>query len=716
MELNNPREYSLAELFATEKRKIIIPDFQRDYCWGDSTHGEKHDANIVGNFLKTLIEEYLANKASELQLGKIDVYESPKNHIYLTDGQQRLTTLYLIIGLLYKQTKIESLKKCLISDYEETKDDQEPYLQYAVRESTLYFLRDLVNEFFIKENTINVSTINKQFWYFREYDLDPSIISIMLALAIIEKELANLKDLNEFSEFITTKIIIQYFDVINKEQGEERFVIINTTGKSLTVSENIKPILLSNSIDSNFAEKWEDRETYFWKNRNKEKENIADYGVNQFLKWCFQIEDKQNDIDVIKKAKALLKEKNNEVYLKNIQKHFESLKILLEFIKDTIFQTQFKFVNDNKDVNNLIDLRQLSNEKIQNILLPLIAFISKWEDKKEYAYQFLRRLRKNYFDLKWNDRNKNYVDWRYILQIIDKSNSPSSCLLNDEPFVKIGIDLPKSTWFNFEEKLKYELADHKQLLEEWEDHKDFMGDLTPIFNVASDNQNVSELQTYYRLYNELSIDTFSFSKDVKLQNIYRLNLYLSNGQFDYRGVGGYGYCMLNESTEHKFLQVGFPEIWKMCFEKPKIEIYTFLKSRLKLLIKNEIFKNEDLEQIIEDTTKIGHHERVKLWAVLEFLDADEILYYQNSICQFWEYPNLIKIDQIQDINSNNYEIGNLLLGTSYFNNKTGWIKFTDYPLMKKLYKNKDSFNLEQIKARSLNIKRELQNLLNEVAE
>ena len=148
MDLSSTQEYSLSKLFSTPNRKIIIPDFQRDYCWGDKTHGEKHDTDIVSSFVDTLIEEFKGNKSTDVLLGKIDVYEHPKNYIYLTDGQQRLTSLYLLLGMLYRNEKNveqkEKIKRCLISDFEKNHDDKEPYLQYAVRESTVFFLRDLV--------------------------------------------------------------------------------------------------------------------------------------------------------------------------------------------------------------------------------------------------------------------------------------------------------------------------------------------------------------------------------------------------------------------------------------------------------------------------------------------------------------------------------------------------------------------------------------------
>jgi uncharacterized protein with ParB-like and HNH nuclease domain len=108
--LENPKEYSLAELLSGERR-IVITDFQRDYCWGDNVHGGNADTDIVSGFLDTLIEEF-GNSNSGVLLGKIDVYEEPKNYINLTDGQQRLTTLFLLLGMLYCHTNNKTIWVC----------------------------------------------------------------------------------------------------------------------------------------------------------------------------------------------------------------------------------------------------------------------------------------------------------------------------------------------------------------------------------------------------------------------------------------------------------------------------------------------------------------------------------------------------------------------------------------------------------------------------
>ncbi|WP_354360559.1 DUF262 domain-containing protein [Pedobacter sp. UYP30] len=737
---NSNEYYSLSQLFSTADRKIIIPDFQRDYCWGDDTHGEGNiKINIVSSFIDTLFEEFNNSKENEVLLGKIDVYEHPKNHIYLTDGQQRLTTLYLLVGMLYRKEQNEDLKRCLISDFEENQDDKEPYLQYAVRESTVFFLRDLVNEFFLKktklleneyekakskkqvnENETLISfTIKNQPWYFSEYNLDPSIISMISCLKIIEDKLPKI-DVKDFSNFVIDNIKIQYYNVDNKKYGEERFVIINTTGKSLTVSENIKPILLANVSSSDFATQWEERENVFWRNRNKGKgkEKIADNGVDDFLTWCFQIEDRQDDVDIIKKAKEVLKDKSkNEYYLYQIQKHFNSLELLVVYLEDDKFQKQFRFINENKDIKTIVDLRSLFKDRQQNILLPLMAFMSKFENDKEGCYLFLRRLRKNHFDLKWEDRKLNYVDWRYVLQIIEKSDSIEKILkFNSNTYNISSIqNIVLNEWFNEEEKLKNQLFEHKQLLEEWEDHEDFMGDLSPLFEIVENKQDIDELSDFYAIYQKINYIKFSFSENIELGNLYRLLSYLENGNFEHRGVAGWGYCMLVKSEKKQFMHKDFNSFWTIFKTSNEQTILDNLYAKLKCFCLNSVLMKDnekvEFDRLIIDTRNIGHYEKVLLWSILEYLHTDKELLFNGNICQFWEYPNLINIEEKNASSEKNYSIGNLLLGTSYYNNKSGWIEFNKYPLMKELNENRE-LTIDEIEVRSKKIKQKLKGILN----
>ena len=52
--------YSIKELFG-EDTKIVIPDLQRDYCWGDKAYSEangKQPTELVSYFVKNILEIY----------------------------------------------------------------------------------------------------------------------------------------------------------------------------------------------------------------------------------------------------------------------------------------------------------------------------------------------------------------------------------------------------------------------------------------------------------------------------------------------------------------------------------------------------------------------------------------------------------------------------------------------------------------------------------
>ena len=686
--LENGGEYSVKQLFSNDHRKIIIPDFQRDYCWGDKNYGDNHDIDIVSNFIQTLVED---QENGDILLGKIDVYHNPKNHIYLTDGQQRLTTIFLLIGMLTRKTSgqiKEELKSCLISNYELT-DDKEPYLQYSIRESTLFFLRDLVNEFFIKENNFSVKDIEKQPWYFKEYDLDPTIQSMLKAMVSIEKEI-KIVDIDLFSDFVINNIKIQYYDVVDRKHGEERFVIINTTGKHLSVAESVKPILLGNINKDNFAKEWEKRETVFWKNKDKNKnESTSDKGVENFMIWCFQIINKQDLIDLAKMSKGILKEgKDKNIYvLERLETLFNSLEKLLAFLDNKEMQKQFKFINNNNEVLNNVDLRGLQKEASTNILLPILFFIEKISDDINDVNQFIRRLRKNYFDNKRKDRNANYIDWRFVLQIIEKSNSLEECLVFSK-FDKIGnINLPITNWYNIEEQLKAELkiAD-KELIETIEDHDDFMGDITPVFQVSENSNEVQIIKSYFETYKKIRIKDYHFSDDVELRNIYRLHSYLVNGKFDNRSVGWQGYFMLVESEMFDFQLYNFNEIWKWFNYLESSKIKDRFIHLTQHFIKTNAIGDILIESIFENYNVLDHHPRVWLWALIEFLYSgnSKPIDYSKSIACFWSYPNCKNITDSKEYKNNNFSIENYLLGNSYFNNKSGWIHYDSYFYMKNL--------------------------------
>ena len=285
--------YSLRNLFS-DNHKIIIPDLQRDYCWG-RTNGESDGMNLV----QTFVENLLDHNHYELNLGLLYAYEAPTGHIQLCDGQQRITTLFLLLGHLNKRTEKDELLNLVISEQEQA-DDWEPYLQYSIRESSLYFLSDLTRYFFRSEYKIKTSDICKQSWYFKDYDYDPSIQSMIAAMQIIEDILDNKEfssaDFKEIGLNLANNLSFLYYDMGNRTNGEETFVVINTTGEPLSSSENLKPNLInaqSEILQSKYAETWESWEHYFWKARKQN--DTADNGMQEFFRWITYLESSDTE-------------------------------------------------------------------------------------------------------------------------------------------------------------------------------------------------------------------------------------------------------------------------------------------------------------------------------------------------------------------------------------------------------------------------------------
>lgn len=392
--------YTLAELFSGERR-IIIPDLQRDYCWGDSSHaGDNRE--LVTNFIDNLIQQYNSVRNNKLNLGLIYGYEGPANHIQLCDGQQRITTLYLLIGMINRHSSDNRFQHHLISDFEYKHDDKEPYLQYAIRESSLYFLSDLVCRFFIKDgsNKIDkVADISTQgnSWYFEDYKIDPSVQSMLRALLIIEEKLAkeekeNSLHITDLGDYLVEKLTFMYYDMGNRRNGEETFVVINTTGEPLTATQNLKPLIISAKINetcADIAKRWEKIETWFWENR-KNDNDTADAGFEEFLRWITIIELTKANND--KKIEEILSSETysflvDEISFDKIYSYWESVKNI--FSKNSFYSSDLLSpkLNNKKRILSQIECFTL---------LPVITYVDKFREEKsldvEHVYQFFKNI------------------------------------------------------------------------------------------------------------------------------------------------------------------------------------------------------------------------------------------------------------------------------------------------------------------------------------
>lgn len=519
MSNNNPfisgENITLKRLF-TGDNKIIIPDLQRDYCWGDDSHtDEKKD--LVTDFVKGLISQFdntesLSNDT--LNLGLIYGYESPRKHIQLCDGQQRITTLFLLVGVLNKRLQNNSLKQYLISDFEYSQDDKEPYLQYSIRESSLYFLSDLVCHYFIHSETDleyvdSIDGIKNSSWFFNEYHTDPSILSMLKAISKIESILGNktVQWCLDFGDYLVNKLTFMYYDMGNRKNGEETFVVINTTGEPLSPTQNLKPLIIAkNSSYPNISRCWEEIETWFWQKR-KNDNDTADAGFNEFLRWVTLL---HSDYDVNQEevkeilAKGRYSFPKESISFDKIYATYENVKFLFETwkYKDKLDKDRSLLSPmPNKEADNLRCISQINCF----LLLPLIKYCNKWNVKDGNdeglcrLFQFLKNLtRLPNVAKKVNDFVFEAIfiaqSYRDVVDVLNDLSTISSTILTQEERLKLQI-IKESTNRESVENAFWRTQEHKI----WE------GQIMPLIQWATEDGNFSlaKFELYDKIFNKV---------------------------------------------------------------------------------------------------------------------------------------------------------------------------------------------------------------------
>lgn len=487
------KEYTLTDFFS-EDNKIIIPDLQRDYCWGNTIDNKE---NLVTQFISSLVDLFISNPFDPFTLGLIYGYKLDdkglKKHIYLCDGQQRITTLFLLIGMLNRKTG-GKFQHRLISDYELNEDGQEPYLQYAIRESTLYFLSDLVCEFFLKKDIKAIDEIEKEDWFFDDYKLDASITSMLKALKQIEEKLAEVEDLVTFGKFICEKLQFLYYDMGNRAQGEETFVIINSTGEPLTPTENFKPKYIKQlkSNKEQVSKWWERWETFFWLNRNEN--DTADKGLLEFLRWVVLLNSDKDTFEKVRKGGSF-----NIDHLdgKTIQEYFDIVKFV--FIDSNIFPKNKDWLAPSNRNGQIIWFR----------VLPVIEYIKRFG--KENIRNIIRV--KQFF----KNRARNSSISKNIEQMLPLAIQ----VIKDLPSADIAdlfkMERISETLLTTEERLKlsiYQQADNREELEDaiWaeEGHNIWNGEVAPILEWSGGEQfNFALYKKYSKVFSTLFNDTLT---------------------------------------------------------------------------------------------------------------------------------------------------------------------------------------------------------------
>lgn len=95
----NIDQNTIKELFENKRSDFLIPDYQRPYAWDESKCQTLWDDLFEFSFPDDNKDKF--NDEDEYYLGPIVTYKNSQNKLEVIDGQQRLTTLMLLLRAFY---------------------------------------------------------------------------------------------------------------------------------------------------------------------------------------------------------------------------------------------------------------------------------------------------------------------------------------------------------------------------------------------------------------------------------------------------------------------------------------------------------------------------------------------------------------------------------------------------------------------------------------
>ena len=478
----NTGKYTLKEFLTNHNLdQIIIPEIQRDYVWQEE-NVERFLQSIFDNSKRQndlsqgVTDEFLDSLAPEMRevvlraqkekqnycnVGFIYAYSDPEmpDRYVLIDGQQRMTTLFLIIlALSVKEKQQDNFRRAYFKD-------TLLKLDYKVREDSHQFLLNFVKYILDGNDIVDVSN---KYWNFTEYQNDKTIQSIISNYQVI----SNFIDDNIFPlSYVENYIEFWYFDTNKSKQGEELYLYMNSRGETVSPNESIKANLLkglSSQEKHEWGTKWEQWQDLFWKYR--QTNNNADRGIEEFLKWIKFIEVTKSNkeqaslklSETIRKTKDSKKISSDGLSLQTIESYFIAIEKLIE-LKD-----ELKF-----------NLSWLTGNNIQTIeyvkLLPMLMYAENHSDCnnieiKRFARFFFNITR---FDAISKSPYNSLVDailltskfikdgFTDIVNIVDYSEKFKG-ILSDEEIIKLSIYKQSSEALRLKiENTFWQAEDHK---------------------------------------------------------------------------------------------------------------------------------------------------------------------------------------------------------------------------------------------------------------
>lgn len=390
-----------SDLIEKNKRVFKVPVYQRNYDWSNIQCEKLYQDILIANerdhkhFTGTIV--YI-----------VGLNASTLSEVLIVDGQQRLTTMYILLKALYDASKGVSVR--IEQEIEEVMFNRNCEEKYKLKlkpvktdnDQLLLLIKDKIDD--MDRN----SNIYKNYITFKD---------------LINKSLSSGLELSDILNGIKKLEMVEI--VLDKSQGDEPqkiFESINSTGLELSLSDLIRNYLLMD--DSNQNELYEN----YWSpiEKNVGYRNLGDFVINYlnskipgsvnsknayrlFKEYCESKNLTHEDVlkDLLKTSKyygAFIGEK--QYYNKEITDLLHSFFVIKQ---TTVLPFIFKVFNDYEENN--IDEKTLCN--VLEYLLTYFIRITACEINKNLS-KFMKYL----YDRIYDSNYENYYE-RFVIFLND---------------------------------------------------------------------------------------------------------------------------------------------------------------------------------------------------------------------------------------------------------------------------------------------------------
>lgn len=346
---------------------FVVPEYQRPYVW---------QKDNIEELIEDLYYAFENKEDSDYFLGSLVLKRTENkefNEYEVLDGQQRLTTFFMMIAVLRDLLDEEDYK----STMKEMIYQKENKLKKIPSRSRLtYCIRDNVGSF-IKEFIISDDGTKKFDELKQKSDYDNISISNMAnAILIINNLLKDKERLDDFVVFLLNRALFIYVSTDNTEDAFRMFTILNDRGIPLTSADILKSVNIGAISDKDDLKKyskiWEDIEGKYGNN------------FDRFLVFIRNILVKQ-------KANAnLLDEFETNIYEKEkLKKGKDTIDLLSRYdeIYDEIIELDNKQLSN--EYKNLITIMKIGLQS-EDWIPPLMYYYDKFNLKR--LDDFLKKL------------------------------------------------------------------------------------------------------------------------------------------------------------------------------------------------------------------------------------------------------------------------------------------------------------------------------------